>query len=381
MASDAATRDVLIQRLSKLATERLKGKQLAEATQTAEALIDELEARLPHDSWQWRMLVIAVAQLREQSGDHLWAGRAWLEVVRVASHRSEALPKARAAFVRAGAFDEWSEVTETKAPRMAPLLSAAKRQAERALVLEAIPLLERFFSGKTEHEGVFQVRGVDWKTVSALVKASHAPKARPFLKAFPEDWTAPPLFDGELAMAPARPCGFFVTGVDAKMSPAARVLLARAASTTRRFSRVVATWETPHGTRPTPAPSRKASRPRGGFEATVKRLLNEYLDESSGEVWSFSNVPHSLIEALGDALGAPFLEQCVNQSPPTSELLAATRSKAKQTTFAGHVVWPPRRDAGVRVDAVTTPAPIPKHWLETADEVTRRGGSRALWWD
>lgn len=381
MTDDAAARDVLIQRLSTLASEPLKGKALAEATQNAETLVDELEARLPHDSWQWRTLAIALAQLRERSGDDLWAARAWLEVVRVASHRSEALPKARAAYLRAGAFDEWSELTNSKAPRMAPLLEHARTPGERALVLEAIPLLEDFFVESAGREAVFPVRGVDRKTLEALVKASHAPKARPFLKAFADDWTAPPLFDGQLAMAPARPCGFFVTGVDAKPSSGARALLARASSSTRRFSRVVATWETPHGTRAAPEPVDPERHAGSSFEAVVKRLLNEYLEESRSEVWSFTNAPFAVIEALGDELGDSFLASSANQCPSASELLESTRSKAKQTTFGGRVVWPPRHDAGVTIDTVTTPAPIPPRWLETADEVTKRGRAHALWWD
>lgn len=384
MANSAAERDVLIQRLSTKAAAKLAAPDLAAATKSAEALLVELEETFPHDSWQWRMLVIAVAQLRGQSGDHLWAARAWVEVARVASHRSEALPNARAAFLRAGAFDEWSELTDSKAPRMAPLLDQAKKPAERALVLDAIPLLEAFFTGQQEREGVFRAQGVDWKTLQALVKAKHAPKARPFLTSFPDSWTAPPVFHGVLALA-AVPRGFFVTGVEATVTPKARALLKQASSSTRQFSRVIATWATPHAEvlPPKPAPSIGESGPRkGGFEAVVKELLNTHLEESIGnDVWWFSGAPFATIEELGRELGASFLEDCANNCPPVSQLLEATRSHAKRTTFGGHVVWPPRRDARVTVDAVTTPAAIPERWLETADEVVRRGRSTFLWWD
>lgn len=372
--------DARIQQLAQQATQPLTAEQLAEASSTAEALVTQLEGTLAHDTWQWRTLVIALAQLRVRRDDHLGAARAWVVVAAVASHRSDALPNARAAYVRAGAFDEWTEVTGSNAPRMAPVLELARTDFERSLILDAIPRLEDSFVGPTDRPGVFAVRGIGRETLEALAEAKHAPEAKSFLSAFPHEWTSPPLFDGLLALPPAQPCGFFVSGVDAPVTRKGKSLLARATSSTRRFNRVLATWDTPHGAGEPPEPPPAEPEALSDFERLVKSVLKDHLDASGGSLWRFSGVPFALIEALRERLGDQVDSQG-NACPPLSELLECTRPKAEATTFAGYVVWPPRPDARVTVDAVSTPVDPPRTWRESADEVTRSGGLHHLWWD
>jgi hypothetical protein len=372
--------DARIQQLAQQATQPLPAEQLAEVSSTAEALVAQLDDTLAHDTWQWRTLVIALAQLREQGNDHLGAARAWVVVAAVASHRSDALPNARAAYLRAGAFDEWTEVTRSNAPRMAPVLEQARTASERSLILDTIPWLEHSFVGPTERPGVFAVQAITRETLEALVEAKHAPEAKAFLSAFPHEWTNPPLFDGLLALPPASPCGFFVSGVDAPMTGKGKALLARATSSSRRYDRVVATWDTPHGAGEPPEPPPPEPEPRTDFERLVKSVLRDHLDASGRALWRFADVPFALIETLRARLGEQVDSQG-NACPPLSELLECTRSKAIATTFSGYVVWPPRADARVTVDAVSTPVEPPAPWRESADEVSRSGGLHHLWWD
>lgn len=384
----ADARDALVSSIAKEAAGVHDERATKELLTQAEALTDRLQKTVAQDSWQWRTHVISLAQLRERAGQLLSSARAWSHVAAVAPHRSDAMGKARALFLKANAFDEWLALVDSAAPRIGPRLAAAQTPQERAVLERGVPLLERFFSSPPSEPHTFLVQALDWDTLEALSKEGFAPGAVDFLEAFPDDWTQAPTFDGLLVLAPRRPCGFFVSGVNAKQTPRAKALLARATTVEGRFNRVIATWATPHSAgasvalEPAPVPSLARTPAEDRFAHLVRALLKDALCEAPGEVWTFEDAPWSTMESLAESLGAAFLDTRVNKAPSTREVLDQTRASRRTTTFGGHVVWPPRSDYRVTLTSLTTPATrVPAKWKKTADEVVARGKRLYLWWD
>ncbi len=385
--TDANALDALVSSIAKEAAAVHDAPTTRELLSQAEALTDRLQKTVAQDSWQWRTHVVSLAQLRERAGQLLSSARAWSHVAAVAPHRSDAMANARALFLKANAFDEWLALVDSAAPRIEPRLAAAQTPNERAVLERGVPLLERFFSSPPSAPDTFPVQALTWETLEALAKEGLAPGAVDFLQAFPDDWTDAPTFDGLLVVAPRRPCGFFVSGVNARRTPRAKALLARATAVEGRFNRVIATWATPHSrgasvAAPAPAPTLAPTTAEDRFTHLVRALLKDALREARGEVWTFEDAPWSTMESLAEGLGEAFLDARVNEAPSAREVLDQTRASRRSTAFGGHVVWPPRSDYRVTLTSLTTPATrVPAKWKKTADEVVVRGKRLYLWWD
>ncbi len=325
-----------------------------------------LADRLRADAWQQRTHALNLAQLHAAVGEPIDGAKGWLRVAELVEHRRhEALGNARALFIRAGAYRAWLETQGERLPKDAGRI---------------VQLLEARIRGTTD--GIlFTIEGLRWEELAAAVKEKLAPKAAPFVKAFPDDDFQPPVFSGVLSLGTVG--GLFIDGVVARETPKAKTLLAQAADVRRAAGSVRAVWATPVSDAAelpaTKASTATLSKKHAAFVKRVDALLGDCLEERRSDVRRFEGAPRAVISELGEALGDAFLDQGHNEAPSPRELLEHAPASA---TFDGHVVYPPRKDFRVGVVAVTLPTSgAPRGWKQSADEVVAKGKSTYLWWD